>query len=172
LLRDASSDMAVASLAYGVLTVLLLDGKTERGQLVAEHPDAVQVTARLPLRANLTVLENISIVPQFRRGESPEAAARYAWSLLERIGYTACAQLRDPDLSHEERFAAKLLRAVALRPSIILIDRPGRLLPDTYYPPFVEAMLAALKGEYGQCWVLDYVWNAPLYPHRRSDDSS
>jgi predicted ABC-type transport system involved in lysophospholipase L1 biosynthesis ATPase subunit len=164
--------MPAASFAYGPLTVLLLESNAERRQLVAEHPDAVQVTARLPLRANLTVLENIAIVPEFRRGESPDAAARYASSLLERIGYAACAQLHDPDLSHEERFAAKLLRAVALRPSIILIDRPGRLLPDTHYPPFVEAMLAALKGEFGQCWVLDYVWNAPLYPHRRSSTSS
>jgi len=164
--------MGGESFAFGALRILLLENNAERKQLVAEHPDAVEVTARLPLRANLTVLENIAIVPQFRRGESPEAAARYAWSLLERIGYTACAPLRDPDLSHEERFAAKVLRAAALRPPIILIDRPGRLLPDTYYPPFVEAMLAALKGEFGQCWVLDYVWNAPLYPHHRSGTSS
>jgi predicted ABC-type transport system involved in lysophospholipase L1 biosynthesis ATPase subunit len=140
-----------------------------RKKLVAEHPEAVPISARLPLRANLSVLENIAIVPRLHEGREAEAAASYAWELLECVGCTRIAELRDPDLGHEERFIAKLLRAVALGPPIILIDRPGRLLPDTYYPPFVDATLAALHGRFEQCWIVDYQWNAPLYPRPESD---
>lgn len=143
--------------------LLLLDGNAERKRLIAAHPEAVLVSARLPLRANLTVLENIAVVPQFRQGMRAAEAERYALDLLEQVGCASCAHRRDPDLDHEQRFIAKLLRAIVLEPTIILIDRPGRLLPDTYYPRFLKKTLAALNGRYEQCWIVDYKWNAPLY---------
>jgi hypothetical protein len=158
-----SSSPALAARASIVRRIMLPDSGA-RGTLVAGHPEAVLITARLPLRANLSVLENIAIVPRVREGRDAEDAARYAWELLDCVGYARIAELRDPDLGHEERFVAKLLRAIALAPPIILIDRPGRLLPDTYYPPFVDATLAALHGRFEQCWIVDYEWNAPLYP--------
>lgn len=120
----------------------------------------------LPLRANLSVLENIAIVPQYRMNTPYEAAADEAWGLLSRLGITDAAFKRDPDLNYEERFATKLLRAIILTPPIILIDRPGQMLPDTHYPPFLEATLAALEGTYEQCWIVDYPWNEPLYAPR------
>jgi ABC-type polar amino acid transport system ATPase subunit len=158
-----SSSAPAAARASIVRRIMVPDGAARR-KLVAEHPEAVLIAARLPLRANLSVLENIAIVPRVREGRDAEAAARYAWELLDCAGYARIAELRDPDLGHEERFVAKLLRAIALAPPIILIDRPGRLLPDTYYPPFVDATLAALHGRFEQCWIVDYEWNAPLYP--------
>ena len=162
-----SSSEAAAARASVVRRILVADNAA-RKNLIDEHPEAVLISARLPLRANLSVLENIAIVPRLRDGRDAEAAARYAWELLDRIGYAQIADLRDPDLGHEERFIAKLVRAVALRPPIILIDRPGRLLPDTYYPRFVDATLAALHGRFEQCWIVDYEWNAPLYPRPES----
>lgn len=155
------SATARASLARRIL----LPDNDARKRLIAGHPEAAVISARLPLRANLSVLENIAIVPRVREGREAEAAAAFARELLDCVGYAPIADLRDPDLGHEERFIAKLLRAVALRPPIILIDRPGRLLPDIYYPPFVDTTLAALNGRYEQCWIVDYEWNAPLY-HR------
>ena len=147
---------------------IMLPDNAARKRLIAEHPEAVLISARLPLRANLTVLENIAIIPRLREGRSAEDAAETAWRLLECAGRTDIAERRDPDLGHEERFIAKLLRAITLAPPIILIDRPGRLLPDTYYPPFVDATLAALHGRFEQCWIAEYEWNAPLYPGRVS----
>lgn len=138
--------------------LLLLAGNVERKRLIAAHPEAVLVSARLPLRANLTVLENIAVVPQFRRGMRVAEAERHALDLLERVGCADCAYRRDPDLDHEQRFLAKLLRAIVLEPTIILIDRPGRLLPDTFYPRFLKTTLAALNGRYEQCWIVDYKW--------------
>ena len=120
----------------------------------------------LPLRANLSVLENIAIVPQYRHNTAYEEAADQAWALLARLDRTGCAFKRDPDLDHEERFVAKLLRAVIYAPSIIVIDRPALLLPDCHYPPFLEATLAALEDRLKECWIVDYLWNEPLYAPR------
>ncbi len=162
--RPPRADAAGSSL----VRLIMVPDNAARKSLIDEHPEAVLISARLPLRANLTVLENIAIVPRLREHRSAEDAADYAWRLLECVGRCDIAERRDPDLGHEERFIAKLLRAVVLAPPIILIDRPGRLLPDTYYPPFVDATLAALHGRFEECWIVEYEWNAPLYPARAS----
>lgn len=144
---------------------MLADGAA-RQHLLDEQPQAALVSVGLPLRANLSVLENICIVPQYRQNLGYEDAADQAWGLLGLLGRTDCAFKRDPDLDHEERFIAKLLRAVVLTPPIILIDRPGMLLPDTHYPPFLERTLDSLEGRFAQCWIVDYQWNEPLYAPR------
>ena len=146
--------------------VVLLAGDAERRKVIEEHPQAILVSESLPLRANLSVLENLTVVLQFRTNTYIGEANDTAWKLLTQAGYTACAEQRDPDLTYEERFVAKLLRAVVLTPPIILIDRPAQLLPDTHYPFFLNRLLLALEGRFEQCWILDYAWNAPLYNSR------
>jgi len=120
----------------------------------------------MPLRANLAVLENIAVVPQYAQNMSYRDAADVAWNLLLQVGYTDAAYKRDPALTHEERFVAKLLRAAVSRPALLLIDRPAMLLPDTRYPPFVDALLKRLDSHLNDCWILDYRWNEPLYAPR------
>jgi ABC-type histidine transport system ATPase subunit len=117
----------------------------------------------MPLRANLVVLENIAVVPQYIQNMRYQDAVDVAWNLLLQAGYTDAAYKRDPALSHEERFVAKLLRAAVSRPGLLLIDRPAMLLPDTRYPPFVEDVLKRLDNQLNDCWILDYQWNEPLY---------
>lgn len=140
----------------------------ERTLAIAQHPDAGLVSATLPLRANLTVLENIAVVPEFRDGLNPRAALDRAWSLLETVGHAACAHQRDPELDNRERFLAKLLRAIVGAPLLILIERPGLLLPDFNYPLLLDATLLSLQGHYRLCRIVDYAWNAPLYPRPAS----
>ncbi len=136
----------------------------ERRAWLATQPDAVLISAELPLRANLSVLENIALVPQYRSNASARTANERAWALLERLDHESCAHLRDPDLSFEQRFVAKLLRAVIAKPSIIVIERPGLLLPDTPYPRFLAETLAKLDKEIDTLWIVDYTWHALLYP--------
>jgi predicted ABC-type transport system involved in lysophospholipase L1 biosynthesis ATPase subunit len=138
----------------------------ERRAVLAEHPGAALVSNELPLRANLTALENVALVPQYRRDLDWTSAAGEAMALLERLGCAACAGKRDAELTHAERFQIKLLRAGAAAPARVIIERPGYLLPDIHYPPFVDAGLAALQGCFGECIIVDYAWNAPLYPAR------
>jgi ABC-type polar amino acid transport system ATPase subunit len=124
------------------------------------------VSHELPLRANLSVLENIAIVPQSLRGLDEAAANRVAAELLERLGCTDCAGWRDAELSHEQRFVAKLLRAAAAAPPLIVVERPALLLPDTDYPAFLARSFAALADRVERFDVLDYAWNKALYPPR------
>ena len=146
--------------------VILLASDAERRRLIEEHSQAILVSENLPLRANLSVLENLTVVLQFRTNTYIGEANDSAWKLLTQAGYTACAEQRDPDLTYEERFVAKLLRAIVLAPPLIMIDRPAQLLPDTNYPFFLNRLLLALEGRFEHCWILDYTWNAPLYNSR------
>lgn len=140
----------------------------ERAQVIAQHPEAGLVSPTLPLRANLTVLENIAVVPEFRCGDSHSIALERAWSLLQFLGQSECAHRRDPDLDDRERFLAKLARAIVGSPPAIVIDRPALLLPNFNYPPALDAALLRLEGHYQQCLIVDYVWNAILYPKTAS----
>lgn len=146
--------------------VVMLAGNAERLAFIEQHPGAALVSDDLPLRANLSVMENITVVLQFRTNSYIGEANDIAWELLTLVGSRDCAQRRDPELSTEERFIAKLLRAVVMTPPIILIDRPAQLLPDTNYPFFLNQTLLALQGRFEQCLILDYAWNAPLYNSR------
>lgn len=137
-----------------------------RRAFLAQHGDAALVSPEMPLRANLAVLENIGVIPQFRQNLGYRDAADLAWNLLLEAGYSDMAYKRDPDLTHAERFVAKLLRAAVSGPAIILIDRPGMLLPDVHYPPFVDGLLGRLASRLNDCWIVDYRWNEPLYAPR------
>lgn len=133
---------------------------------LASQANAALVSADMPLRANLVVLENIAVVPQYTLNMSYPDAVDVAWNLLLAAGYSDCAYQRDPALSHVERFVAKLLRAAIGHPPLLLIDRPALLLPDTRYPPFVDELLLRLDSHLNDCWILDYQWNEPLYAPR------
>jgi len=137
-----------------------------RRDLLATHAKAALVSAEMPLRANLTVIENIALVPQYTRNLPYRDAVDIAWNLLLRVNGTEYAYKRDPALNHVERFVAKLLRAAVSHPPTLLIDRPAMLLPDTHYPSFVQATLAQLADCLNDCWILDYQWNEPLYAPR------
>lgn len=146
---------------------------TQHLAYLAQLPDMQAATAKdeiarvspdLPLRANLSMLDNIALIPQYRANQSYEKAADQAWTLLLAAGYQDSFAKRDPDLSHAERCVAKLLRAAIGQPPIILIDRPAMLLPDTNYPPFLFALLEKLAEHLNACWIVDYQWNQPLYP--------
>jgi predicted ABC-type transport system involved in lysophospholipase L1 biosynthesis ATPase subunit len=139
---------------------------TARRACLAEQPHASVISADMPLRANLTAIENIAVVPQYTRNLTYRDAMDVAWNLLLEAGHTECAYKRDPALSHEERFVVKLLRALVGQPALIIVERPALLLPDTRYPPFVDALLQRMAPHLHECWLLDYTWNEPLYAPR------
>ncbi len=132
-------------------------------QDVLAHEEFALVSPDMPLRANLTVLDNIALIPQFRRNLEYDSAADLAWSLLAATGYQDIHAKRDPALSHAERFVAKLMRAVIGQPATLLIDRPAMLLPEVHYPPFLLALLEKLEAHLQACWIVDYQWNQVLY---------
>lgn len=154
---------AAAGMATGTKRVVMVADNAQRLAFLDRHPGAALVSEDLPLRANLSVLENMTVVLQFRTNSYIGEANDIAWELLTLAGHTECAQRRDPELTTEERFVARLLRAVVMTPPLIIIDRPAQLLPDTNYPFYLNRTLLALQGKFEQCLIVDYAWNEPLY---------
>jgi ABC-type arginine transport system ATPase subunit len=116
----------------------------------------------LPLRANLSVLENIALIPTYQKQVSAADSRGQAQTLLDRLGYAALAPRRDSDLQPHERFVAKLARALVMRRSRLVIERPAAMLTDVDYPGFLRALLD--RSASSSDWeVLDFSWNRPLY---------
>ncbi|HEY0663506.1 MAG TPA: hypothetical protein VGD18_02740, partial [Thiobacillaceae bacterium] len=87
---------------------------------------------------------------------------RQALQLLEQMGHTEIALLRDPDMTPAQRFVTKLARALILKRPRLVIDRPGAMLYDVPYPVFIR-QLAAQAEMTGMWEIFDFSWNQPLY---------
>jgi branched-chain amino acid transport system permease protein len=73
--------------------------------------------------AHLTVLQNVMIPARFGRARLDHAAAeREAWRWLEFTGLTARAHVLPDDLNLHQRKFLELARALASRPSLLLLD--------------------------------------------------
>ena len=124
--------------------------------------DVARVSLDLPLRANLSALDNIALIPLYQRHYSAAESVRQAQAMLDQLGYGAIALLRDPDMSPAQRFVTKLARALILKRPRLVIDRPGAMLYDVPYPAFIRE-LAAQADMAGTWEIFDFSWNQALY---------
>ena len=121
-----------------------------------------RVAPDLPLRANLSALDNIALIPLYQRHYSAAESNRQAEQLLAQLGHADIAPLRDPDMTPAQRFIAKLARALILGRPRLVIDRPGAMLYDVPYPDFIR-QLAAQQEMAGTWEIYDFSWNQALY---------
>lgn len=121
-----------------------------------------RVAPDLPLRANLSALDNIALIPLYQRHFNAAESARQAQTMLEQLGHADIAPLRDPDMTPAQRFVTKLARALILKRARLVIDRPGAMLYDVPYPRFIR-QLAAQAGMAGSWEIYDFSWNQALY---------
>lgn len=132
--------------------------------LQALDPLAVaRVSLDLPLRANLSAMDNIALIPLYQRHFTAPESGRQARALLEQLDFLSIASLRDPDMSGAQRFVTQLARALILQRPRLVIDRPGAMLYDVAYPAFI-AQLAQRVVAGGEWEIFDYDWNRALYP--------
>ena len=117
----------------------------------------------LPLRANLTALDNIALIPLYQRHFGAAESAQQAQAMLDTLGHADIASLRDPDMTPAQRFVTQLARALMLKRPRLVIDRPGAMLYDVPYPAFIQG-LAARPGISGGWEIYDFDWNQALYP--------
>ena len=130
--------------------------------LAALPEDVARVSHELPLRANLSALDNIALIPIYQRHFGVDESNRQALGLLEQLGHADIAALRDPDMTPAQRFITKLARAIILRRPHLIIDRPGAMLYDVPYPAFIRE-LAAQADMAGTWEIFDFSWNQALY---------
>ena len=124
--------------------------------------DLARVSHELPLRANLSALDNIALIPIYQGHFNVAESNRQALQLLEQLGHGGIAALRDPDMTPAQRFITKLARALILKRPRLVIDRPGAMLYDVPYPAFIR-QLAAQTAMSGIWEVFDFSWNQALY---------
>ena len=130
---------------------------------VAALPDDVaRVALDLPLRANLSALENIALIPLYQRHYNAAESARQAQAMLDQLGHADIALLRDPDMTPAQRFVTQLARALILKRPRLVIDRTGAMLYDVPYPAFI-GKLAAQADMTGTWEIYDFNWNQVLY---------
>lgn len=121
-----------------------------------------RVSPDLPLRANLSAVDNVALIPLYQRHYSAVESTRQSLRLFEQLGYADIAPLRDPDMTPAQRFVTKLARALILRRPRLVIDRPGAMLYDVPYPAFIRELAARIES--GGTWeILDFAWNDVLY---------
>ncbi|MBU1396372.1 MAG: hypothetical protein KKE84_09560 [Gammaproteobacteria bacterium] len=124
--------------------------------------DVARVALDLPLRANLSALENIALIPLYQRHYDAAESTRQAQAMLDQLGHAGIALLRDPDMTPAERFVTQLARALILKRPRLVIDRPGAMLYDEPYPAFI-GQLAAREDMTGTWEIYDFSWNQVLY---------
>lgn len=116
----------------------------------------------LPLRVNLSAQENIALIPLYQKHLGTAEAAKEAGALLAQLGFADVAPKRESDMSAAEKFVTQLARALMLKRSRLVIDRPGAMLYDVHYPTFIRQLRSRIQGEPG--WeIFDFAWNRPLY---------
>ena len=125
-----------------------------------------RVSLDLPLRANLSALDNIALIPLYQRHVSAGDSGRQAMALLEQLDHAHIAKLRDPDMTASQRFVSQLARALILQRPRLVIDQPGAMLYDVAYPEFIERLAAGVSLT-GSWEIFDYAWNQCLHPSSR-----
>ena len=122
-----------------------------------------RVSQDLPLRANLSALDNIALIPLYQRHFSGPESARQARALLEQLDFLSIERLRDSDMSAAQRFVTQLARAMILQRPRLVIDQPGAMLYDVAYPAFIAQLAQRVTAN--TTWeIFDFEWNRVLYP--------
>ncbi len=124
--------------------------------------DVARVALDLPLRANLSALDNIALIPLYQSHYDASESTRQAQAMLDQLGFAEIAPLRDPVMTPAQRFVTQLARALILKRERLVIDRPGAMLYDVPYPAFIR-QLAAQTGTTGTWDIFDFSWNQALY---------
>lgn len=125
------------------------------------------VSPDLPLRVNLTSLENIALIDQFHHATPWQEASAQAQRVLDCMAHGDIALKRDEDLTLTQRFAVKMARAIMLRRPLIVIDRPALLLADVPYPQVLHDLLGCLQHEHSNHRIVDYIWNQSVYEYQK-----
>ncbi len=89
-----------------------------------------------------TALENVTLAPVKVNGVAPEAAAKRAASLLERVGLAEKANNYPRQLSGGQQQRVAIARVLAMDPEILLFDEPTSALDPEMTAEVLEVMRA------------------------------
>jgi branched-chain amino acid transport system ATP-binding protein len=96
---------------------------------------------------DLSVRENIEVAA-LGVGAAPAEARKRADELLPLLRLTARADVRAGSLAHGDERRLGVARALAMRPSFVLMDEPAAGLPEAEVPEFA-AVVRAVRDDHG-----------------------
>jgi ABC-type lipoprotein export system ATPase subunit len=121
------------------------------------------VSLEVPLISNLNVWVNIALVKQYHQNLSENKAEQLVLQYLQKCGMEHSANKRTSSLTNKERFLVMLLRAAMVRDSIIVIDRPFKIIPDVPDDKFIYGALKIIDDLYKECHIFDFAWLKDRY---------
>jgi ABC-type proline/glycine betaine transport system ATPase subunit len=121
------------------------------------------VSVDIPLISNLNVWVNIALIKQYHENLPVGQAAEMARELLRRFQMEPIFYRRNSHLTEEERFIAMLLRAVMVRESILVIERPFEILTSHGDACFLHHALRTVNDLFTKCYIFDYTWQNSKY---------
>ena len=91
---------------------------------------------------HMTILKNMTIAPTKLLKQSKEEAEQYAMSLLTRVGLAEKANAYPNQLSGGQKQRIAIVRALCMKPEVLLFDEPTSALD----PEMVGEVLEVMKG--------------------------
>ena len=121
------------------------------------------VSLDVPLISNLNVWVNIALIKQYHQNLPDDKAELLVLQYLRGYGLEHIANKRTSALTNKERFFAMLLRAAMVMDSIIVIDRPFKIIPDAPDDRFIYDALNIIYDSFKECHIFDYTWFKDRY---------
>lgn len=131
--------------------------------MTAHKPRAGLVSEGTPLISNLDVWANIALIPQYHRNMPWREAEAYVVDLLDRLDMLSIAYRRNSALTNEERFCAMVLRAAVVEDSILVLDRPFKILSNLKDAGFMMDTLQKVDDLVAETHIFDYSWEKDRY---------
>lgn len=132
----------------GMLTV------SERARSAGEM---VYVPQDYTLWPHLTVMENLTLAPREVRGVSASEARREADALLMRFGLGEYASAYPTELSGGQKQRVALLRALMMRPAVLLLDEVTSALDPELTKSVLDTIRALAKDGYTMLVVTHHI---------------
>ena len=98
------------------------------------------------LFSHLSVLDNVALAPHVAGGQSAETARREGLELLARVGLSDRANAFPHELSGGQKQRVAIVRALALRPSVLLLDEPTSALDRATSDGLAGTILELTRG--------------------------
>jgi len=131
---------------------------------LAEHrPHLGLVSLEIPLISNLPAWGNIALIRQYHENMPWEESKTLVLDLLQRFGMFETAEKRNPSLTEEERFCIMLIRAVMVRDTVVVLDRPFRIFPGLPDGRFFTDALRKVDDLIAEVHIFDYTWEKERY---------
>jgi ABC-type polar amino acid transport system ATPase subunit len=98
------------------------------------------------LFSHLSVLDNVALAPRVTGGQNAETARREGLEMLARVGLSDRAEAFPHQLSGGQKQRVAIVRALALRPSVLLLDEPTSALDRVTAESVAETILELTRG--------------------------